>query len=168
MRALPVISALVIGASLVGGVAYTQFATADEMLTFSVTSPASEATGFTVIDLGESERSVGDIWLIDKSFTGDDGMSGTLSGMLVITDVPDGEDTQQDFMGQLVFEFGGMDSIVVAAESESVPDGEEMVLDGEQARAIIGGTGKFVGARGQVLSTESEDGSWSHTFQLLD
>lgn len=165
MRVIPVVSAFVVGASLVGGVAYTQFATADDMTTLSIVSEAKEPT---LIDLGESGRSVGDIRLINKSFTGDDGLSGTVSGMIVTIDLPDGEDTQLDSMGQLVFEFGGMDSIVVAAESEMVPDGGDMVLEGEQVRAIIGGTGKFVGARGQMLSTEAEDGTWSYTFQLLD
>lgn len=33
-------------------------------------------------------------------------------------------------------------------------------------RAIIGGTGKFRGARGEVVSTHLVDGTWQHEFRF--
>jgi len=34
-------------------------------------------------------------------------------------------------------------------------------------RAILGGTGKFMGARGQLISTRNTDGSYKQVFTLL-
>ena len=36
------------------------------------------------------------------------------------------------------------------------------------SRAIVGGTGKYAGANGVVVSEHLEDGSWIHTFDLKD
>lgn len=36
------------------------------------------------------------------------------------------------------------------------------------SRAIVGGTGKYAGARGLVISEHLEDGSWIHTFDFND
>lgn len=165
MRLALGVSALVIGAAVACGVAFGHLAQADDMTTFSITSPAKEPI---TIDLGEPGRSVGDLRLINIPFTGDEGIAGTLNGMLVTVDVPDGEDTQLDTMGQLIFDFGGTDSIIVAAESKMVPEGDVLMLDGQQVRAVLGGTGKFVGARGQMLTGQNPDGTWEATFQLMD
>lgn len=166
MRALPMISAFVIGASVMGAAAFHQFAKAEDMVTFTIVSPAGH--GPIIIDIGEPGQSLGDMRLINNTFAGDDGVSGTASGMLLTVDLPDEADTQLDSMGQIVYEFGGGDMIVVAADSEFLPGGDALILDGAQLRAVIGGTGKFIGARGQVTTTFNEDGTWSHTFQLLD
>jgi len=34
-------------------------------------------------------------------------------------------------------------------------------------RAILGGTGKYMGARGQLASTRNADGSYTQVFTLL-
>lgn len=36
------------------------------------------------------------------------------------------------------------------------------------SRAIVGGTGKYAGASGVVVSEHLADGSWIHTFDFLD
>jgi hypothetical protein len=33
---------------------------------------------------------------------------------------------------------------------------------------VVGGTGDFMGARGQVATTRNDDGSYRHEFTLLD
>jgi hypothetical protein len=37
-----------------------------------------------------------------------------------------------------------------------------------QIRAVIGGTGKYIGARGQVTTTRNDDQTYEHRFELLD
>jgi hypothetical protein len=37
-----------------------------------------------------------------------------------------------------------------------------------QLRAVVGGAGDFMGARGQVATSHNDDGSCRHEFTLLD
>lgn len=165
MRLLPVVSAMVIGFSFVGGAAYTQFATADEMTTFTVTTPADYMA--TRIDLTGDGRTIGDLRFMNTTFSGD-GLDGSMPGWAGFVDVGSAEDPIMDTMGTLVFEFGDADSIVVAVDYELAPNGEGSTVNGTQFEAITGGTGKFVGARGQVAVTEDASGAWAFEFQLLD
>jgi len=48
--------------------------------------------------------------------------------------------------------------------SPSVP---EFDADKPVVRPVLGGTGKYMGARGQVTSTRSSDGSYAQVFTLL-
>jgi hypothetical protein len=43
-----------------------------------------------------------------------------------------------------------------------------MAAGAAQLRAVVGGTGDFIGARGQVATTRNDDGSYRHEFTLLD
>jgi len=43
-----------------------------------------------------------------------------------------------------------------------------MAQDAPQLRAVVGGTGRFIGARGQVLTTRRDAGHYEHSFTLLD
>ena len=43
-----------------------------------------------------------------------------------------------------------------------------MATHNAQVRAVIGGTGRFLGARGQVTTIRAEDGHYDHTFELVE
>ena len=43
-----------------------------------------------------------------------------------------------------------------------------MAANTEQVRAVIGGTGTYIGARGQVTTVRNDDGSYEHSFELLN
>ncbi len=45
---------------------------------------------------------------------------------------------------------------------------DEDVEHGAGASAVAGGTGDFMGARGQVATTRNDDGSYRHEFTLLE
>ena len=70
--------------------------------------------------------------------------------------------------GDVVFDLGSGDSIVVAGGSVYAKATTEMNSDMPQRRAVIGGTGKFLGARGQVTTTRKGDGTYEHRFELLE
>lgn len=36
-----------------------------------------------------------------------------------------------------------------------------------QIRAVIGGTGDYMGARGQLTTTRNEDGTYEHLIELM-
>jgi len=123
----------------------------------------------TTVDLREAGASHGDMLAFEAAITGEDGTTGTLSGILVTVDLPDASgDLLEDRIGHLTFDLGGGNSLVVAGKSVYPDQGVEMSANTPQLRAVIGGTGTFVGARGQVTTTRNGDGSYTHSFELVE
>ena len=122
------------------------------------------------VDLHIEGASVADMVLYEASVAGEQGESGMLTGFLITADVPDAEtgDVHQDRLGQLSFDLGNGNSLVVAGEAIYPGEDVEMTANAEQLRAVVGGTGEFMGARGQVETTRNEGGSYRHEFTLLD
>jgi len=122
------------------------------------------------VDLHIEGASVGDMVLYEASIAGEQGESGMLTGFLITADIPDAEtgDLHQDRLGQLSFDLGNGTSLVVAGEA-IYPDADvEMTQNAAQLRAVVGGTGDFMGARGQVATSHNDDGSYRHEFTLLE
>ena len=122
------------------------------------------------IDLHIEGASVADMVLYEATIAGEQGESGMLTGFLITADVPDVEtgDPHQDRLGQLSFDLGNGTSLVVAGEAIYRGEDVEMTANAEQLRAVVGGTGDFMGVRGQVATTRNDDGSYRHEFTLLD
>ncbi len=122
------------------------------------------------IDLHIEGSSVADMVLYEATIAGEQGESGMLTGFLITADVPDAEtsDIHQDRLGQLSFDLGNGASLVVAGEAIYPGEDVEMTANAEQLRAVVGGTGDFMGARGQVTTTRNDDGTYRHEFTLLD
>ena len=97
------------------------------------------------------------------------GDAGLLRGILITVDLPDTDGKlHQDRIGQLYFDLGGGNTLVVAGGSVYPRRGIEMAHGNEQVRAVIGGTGAFIGARGEVATVRHEGGGYDHHFLLLD
>ena len=122
------------------------------------------------IDLHIEGASVADMVLYEATIAGEQGESGMLTGFLITADVPDAEtgDVHQDRLGQLSFDLGDGNSMVVAGEAVYPGAEAEMAAGAAQLRAVVGGTGDLMGARGQVGTTRNDDGSYRHEFTLLD
>ena len=43
-----------------------------------------------------------------------------------------------------------------------------MTIDLPQVRAVVGGTGHYIGARGQMLTTRRGQGHYEHNITLID
>ena len=68
----------------------------------------------------------------------------------------------------LSFTFGDrQDQIIVLGVVDYSPTGAEFNTGQPVVRAILGGTGKYMGARGQLTSTRNADGSYTQVFTLL-
>lgn len=67
-------------------------------------------------------------------------------------------------------ETGNVDRRGDDALGESIYRGEsvEMSADLPQRRAVAGGTGDFIGARGQVMTTRNADDTYRDEFTLID
>ena len=123
------------------------------------------------VDLHIEGASVAEMVLYEAAIAGEQGEAGLLTGFLITADVPDAEtgDVHQDRLGQLSFDLGNGNSLVVAGEAIYPGEDVEMTPNAEQLRAVVGGTGDFMSARGQVATTRNDDdGSYRHEFTLLD
>jgi hypothetical protein len=68
----------------------------------------------------------------------------------------------------LSFTFGDrQDQIIVLGVVDYSPTGAEFNPSQPVVRAVLGGTGKYMGARGQLTSTRNADGSYTQAFTLL-
>ena len=68
----------------------------------------------------------------------------------------------------LFFTFANhQDQIVAVGATEYPPTAGEFDVGQPIVRAVLGGTGKYMGARGQVASTHNADGSYTQVFTLL-
>jgi hypothetical protein len=68
----------------------------------------------------------------------------------------------------LVFTFNDrLDQIVVAGVADYPVAGAEFDPDQPMVRAIVGGTGAFIGARGELTSTRHPEGGYTQIFALL-
>jgi hypothetical protein len=68
----------------------------------------------------------------------------------------------------LFFTFGNhQDQIVALGATDYPPTAGEFDAGQPALRAILGGTGKYMGARGQLASTRNADGSYTQVFTLL-
>jgi hypothetical protein len=166
LSALAVAGAIGIALGSAGALTTAQDAQATRTFVLTQQPPALHP-----VDLHIKGASVGDMVLYEASIAGEQGEAGTLTGFLITADVPDTEtgDLHQDRLGQLSFDLGNGTSLVVAGEA-IYPDADvEMTADAAQLRAVVGGTGDFIGARGQVETTRNDDdGSYRHEFTLLD
>ncbi|BDX34808.1 hypothetical protein TUM20985_53550 [Mycobacterium antarcticum] len=122
------------------------------------------------VDADMPGASVADAVLYESVITGDHGENGLLTGFLITADVPDAEtgDVDADRLGQLSFDLGGGNMLAVIGESTYRGEAVEMTPSAPQLRAVVGGTGTFIGSRGQVATTRNGDGTYRHEFTLLD
>jgi len=61
----------------------------------------------------------------------------------------------------------GPDQIIAFGAGDYPPTVAEFEADKPVARPILGGTGKYIDARGQLISTRNKDGSYTQVFTLL-
>jgi hypothetical protein len=121
-------------------------------------------------DGGSPGVSVGDTLFYEAHITGEHGESGMLTGVLMSADVADPEtgDLDADRLGQLSYDLGNGNTLLAIGETVYRAENVEISANVPQLRAVVGGTGSFMGARGQVMTTRNPDGSYRHEFTLID
>ena len=120
------------------------------------------------VDLGTAGNSDGDMLALQAALEGSGGAKATLYGPPLTVGIPHGADKTEDRAGQIYVDFGGGNSIVVAGRSVYGGGEKEMPKGAPQLRAVIGGTGAYIGARGQVTTVRNADNSYDHVIELLD
>lgn len=121
------------------------------------------------IDIGTPGMSIGDILAFEAPFTTNDGKVGRMYGMITLISIPTGpHDPFLDRISTIVLDFGGSESLVINGKSVYGAYEGEIKDNAPQVRAVTGGTGRFIGARGQISTTRNPSGSYQHEIQLLD
>ena len=125
----------------------------------------------TRVQLGDQGPSHGDLLAFESTISRDGEVVGELTGMLTTVDlaVPagTGREALEERFGTLVFRFGDTDTIV-ANGSSVYPVGEaEMAEETPQVRAVLGGTGSYLGVTGQVTTTRQGGGAYRHRLELI-
>lgn len=127
-----------------------------------------EKPALTHVDLGATGPSHGDMLAFEAAVSAEGGLKGVMFGMLITVDIAEGDDTFEDRAGQIFIDLGGGNSLAIAGKSVYANNSKEMDPGTPQIRAVIGGTGTYIGARGQITTTRNADGSYEHKVELLD
>lgn len=127
-----------------------------------------ERPALSHLDLGMEGPSHGDMLAFEAAISGGGGLKGVMYGLLTTVDIAEGDDDFEDRAGQIFLDLGDGNSIAIAGMSVYKHNSKEMDPNGPQIRAVIGGTGSYIGTRGQVTTTRNADGSYEHVVELVD
>jgi hypothetical protein len=95
--------------------------------------------------------------------------TGRLDAMLTTTGIDIPKLNDESRISTLIFSFGdGVDQIVVNGSGLYPAAGGTLDLNSTVIRPVTGGTGDFAGANGWAESKHFEDGTWRHSFYLLE
>jgi hypothetical protein len=135
--------------------------------TVTITHP--EVPAPTLLDLGEPGESVGDIrlWHVNNA-KADDGSDVRIDWMMTTTGVNTPATGVDSRINTGVFSVGADTSNQLILQGVALYPGKgaTMEVSSSAVRVVVGGSGRFAGARGWVESTHLEDGSWKHVFHL--
>ena len=118
----------------------------------------------TVVDLGPAGKSPGDLYVYDGILKQGSKRIGKIYGSNTSLKL---EGDREIVQGQLSFDFGGGDSILVVGVSAYPSEGPHGFIPGETfGRVVVGGTGIYAGARGNVATTRRPDDTYKHVVRL--
>jgi hypothetical protein len=137
----------------------------DDAMVITLTHPPTLAPEY--IDLGAPGPSVGDQRIFRFDATDADGGLVRTNWIMTTTAVDDPEAAVETRIATGVFTWGDLtDSLILEGEGWYPGDGAVLKPQTTLERSVIGGTGRFAGATGRVVSTRFEDGSWQHEFRV--
>ena len=124
-----------------------------------------------LLDLGPPGNSPGDVYHFFATLHSSPGgpATGEVFGSKTLIKMPtDANPNLETRATVLFFTFTNrQDQIVAVGATDYPPTAGEFDSNQSVARAILGGTGKYMGARGQLTSTRNADGSYKQVFTLV-
>ena len=130
-----------------------------------------DAPKMSLLDLGAPGNSLGDVYHFVAPLHSSPGgpVTGELIGAKTLVKVPTEDNPNLEKRATLMFfTFDDRkDPIIAFGVADYSPGAPEFDPGHSAVRAILGGTGKYMGARGQVTSTRNADGSYTQAFTLL-
>jgi hypothetical protein len=130
-----------------------------------------DAPKMSLLDLGAPGNSLGDVYHFSAPLHSERGgpVTGEVIGSKTLVKVAtDASPNLERRATLLFFSFAdGKDQIVAFGAADYSPSAPEFDAGQPVVRPVLGGTGKYMGARGQVTSTRNADGSYTQVFTLV-
>jgi hypothetical protein len=130
-----------------------------------------DAPKMSLLDLGAPGNSLGDVYHFSAALHSERGgpVTGEIVGSKTLVKMPTDANPNLERRATLMFfTFAeGKDQIIAFGAADYSPSTPEFEADKPVVRPVLGGTGNYMGARGQVTSTRSSDGSYIQVFTLL-
>ncbi len=122
----------------------------------------------TYLDEGLPGDSVGDVRIFHFDGETEDGSPVVMEWIMTTTGLNTAQPGAESRVTLGVFSFTGFDQDQILLQGVGLyPSVADTFLpSSELVRAIVGGTGRFKGATGEVISIHLEDGSWMHAFDF--
>jgi hypothetical protein len=145
-----------------------QHSTSPSTETFTI---YEEAPKLSLLDLGAPGNSLGDVYHFSAPLHSERGgpVTGEVIGSKTLVKVATDANPSLERRATLMFfTFADRkDQILAFGVADYSPNVPEFETGQPVVRAVLGGTGKYIGARGQVASTRNTDGSYTQTFTLV-
>jgi hypothetical protein len=130
-----------------------------------------DAPKMTRLDLGPPGNSLGDVYHFSAALHSERGgpVTGENVGSKTLVKMATDANPNLERRATLMFFTFGEDKgqIIAFGAADYSPSTPEFEADKPVVRPVLGGTGKYMGARGQVTSTRNADGSYTQIFTLL-
>lgn len=130
-----------------------------------------DAPKMNLLDLGAPGNSLGDVYHFSAPLHSERGgpVTGEVSGSKTLVKMAtDANPNLERRATLLFFTFADRnDQIIAFGAADYTPSAPEFDAGQPVVRPVLGGTGKYMGARGQVTSTRNTDGSYTQVFTLL-
>jgi hypothetical protein len=130
-----------------------------------------DAPKMSLLDLGAPGNSLGDVYHFSAALHSERGgpVTGELIGSKTLVKMPTDANPNLERRATLMFfTFAdGKDQIVALGAADYSPSAPEFEAGQAVVRPVLGGTGKYMGARGEITSTRNADGSYTQVFTLL-
>src|SRR5215475_11848125 len=130
-----------------------------------------DAPKMSLLDLGAPGNSLGDVYHFSAALHSERGgpVTGELIGSKTVVKMPSDANPDLERRATLMFfTFAdGNDQIIALGAADYTPSAPEFGAGQPVVRPVLGGTGKYMAARGQVTSTRFADGSYTQVFTLL-
>ena len=130
-----------------------------------------DAPKLSLLDLGAPGNSLGDVYHFSAPLHSQPGgpVTGEVIGSKTLVKVATDANPNLERRATLMFfTFADRkDQIIAFGVADYSPSAPEFDAGQPVVRAILGGTCKYMGARGQLASTRNADGSYTQVFTLL-
>ena len=130
-----------------------------------------DAPKMSLLDLGAPGNSLGDVYHFSAPLHSERAgpVTGELIGSKTLVKMPTDASPNLERRATLMFFIfaDGNDQIIAIGAADYTPSAPEFDAGQPVIRPVLGGTGKYIGAHGQVTSTRNSDGSYTQIFTLL-
>jgi hypothetical protein len=125
----------------------------------------------THVNLGDSAHGHGDGMAFESVLKDTTGTAvGEVLGWMVTVDIEDGDSANPvhitDRVGTMVIKFDDQNKIVTSGGTSYHRDDKLLKLGVFQKSAIVGGTGKYKGIKGELTTSRNEDGTYKHILDI--